>query len=281
MKFLFAVALASTLAYTPSSYSQSGSDGYYIKRVLESDAHTISGTGSLKELNPLSIKTLVWNIKKAELPDWKPEFLQYSKGRDLVLIQEAYTNDLFKNTLAALKDYRFDMGVTFIRKRDSSESGTMIGSLVDPLEVVVKHSLDLEPVVSTPKSMIFAKYPVAGLKEELLVISVHAINITTPWAFKRHINSATDEISKHIGPVLYAGDFNTWSEFRLRHLFASVKTMGLKAVEFKNGDKRMKFSDNYLDHAFTRGLRVITAEVVPESKGSDHKPLHLELALEE
>jgi endonuclease/exonuclease/phosphatase (EEP) superfamily protein YafD len=42
-----------------------------------------------------------------------------------------------------------------------------------------------------------------------------------------------------------------------------------------------KFTRNYLDHGFVRGLKVLSAEVLADARGSDHKPMVLELALEQ
>lgn len=252
----------------------------YVGKVPEAQALMTSGKAKYPEINSKIIKTLVWNIKKAEMEDWQWEFMTYSADRDLILIQEAYSRSRFQNTISIFKSFRWDFGISFINKLDRAYTGTMIGSKFEPRESFVRHSLDLEPVMETPKTMTFAKYPIKGRSEDLLVISVHAINFTPPWTFKRHIQIASDEIARHKGPILYAGDFNTWSEGRLDYLFKSVKKMGLTVVQFKDADKRVTFSDNPLDHAFVRGLKVISARVVAESKGSDHRPLLMELELE-
>jgi endonuclease/exonuclease/phosphatase (EEP) superfamily protein YafD len=44
---------------------------------------------------------------------------------------------------------------------------------------------------------------------------------------------------------------------------------------------KFKLTSNYLDHGFVRGLSIKNAEVYPESTGSDHKPMSLELALQD
>lgn len=285
MKFgLLSLAFALHFAVSAPAVAQvtreNGIADQFVERVPEDQALVSIGQAKLPEIDPRSIKVLIWNIKKAELPLWQSEFMTYGQNRDLILLQEAYRSKLFERTLNFFKRIRWDMGVAFLNKRDNLiPAGTMIGSKVEPIETIVRHSPDLEPVLKTPKSMTFAKYRIHGHNKDLLVISVHAINFTAPWTFKRHIRVAEREIARHDGPVLYAGDFNTWSEGRLRQLEESTKSVGLKAVVFNDGDKRMTFSDNPLDHAFIRGLKVKSADVIEESQGSDHKPLTLELEL--
>lgn len=254
----------------------------YFKLVPEAQAHTSIGQAHETELNKDSIKVFVWNIKKAQLSNWKNEFTTYGKDQDVFLIQEAYGTELFTSTLDSFEGYRWEMGASFLyRLYNDRPTGNMIGANVEPSDVLVKHSVDLEPVVYTPKATTFAKYPLTGSDKELLVISVHAINITTLGTFKRHMAQAEEEIKKHDGPVLWAGDFNTRTKARTQHLMKLINTLGFRPVEFKNGHRRMKFkfTPYYLDHSFVRGLNVKAAEVYGDSYGSDHKPMALEVSL--
>lgn len=256
----------------------------YFKRVPLEEAHVITGQSHNIDFDPASIKVLVWNIKKTQEDSWQKEFLQFGKGRELFLLQEAYPNELFNFTTASFTDVRWDMGISFrYRLYNDLPTGTMIGSKVTPAELVVKHSPDLEPMTETPKAMTFGKYPLAGYRKELLVISVHGINFTDYASFKRHMVQAEVEIEKHRGPVLMAGDFNTRTKERMYYLFKLMGKLRMKEVAFKNGHQRMvaKFTNNILDHGFVRGLKVKDAEVIGWALGSDHKPMTLELSLED
>lgn len=255
----------------------------FFKIIPESEAHVHHGQALGREFKSSSIKAFIWNIKKAGLFNWQTEFEQFGKNQDLILLQEAYQTERFISTTRSFQGVRWDMGISFLYRRYNDQAtGTMIGSIVEPSEVLVKHTPDLEPVVNTPKAMTFAKYPVENRQDELLVISVHGINITSFNSFKRHMAQAEKEIVKHNGPVFFAGDFNTRTKGRTKHLMEMINKYGFKAVEFKNGEQRMrwKFTNNYLDHSFVRGLSVKNAEVIGESKGSDHKPMFVELAVD-
>ena len=256
----------------------------FFKVVKETEAHTYSGVTRDHDFDRDSIKVLVWNVKKAEMKPWQNEFMKYGSDKDLLLVQEAYQKPLFTNTLETFENVRWDMGISFLYKLYNNQAtGNMIGSRVEPVEVKVRHTPDYEPVVATPKATTFAKYAIEGSNKLLLVISVHGINITSLASFKRHMAQAKEEIESHDGPVLFAGDFNTRTGGRTYHLSKLAESLNLQPVTFKNGECRMKFkfTPYYLDHSYVRGLTVKNAEVDCQAKGSDHRPMMLELALAE
>jgi endonuclease/exonuclease/phosphatase (EEP) superfamily protein YafD len=273
------------LALTLSAQFNAQASGWmdrYIKVVPEAEAHTFSGVAREFALSDTSIKVLVWNVKKAEMKPWQEEFNRFGKDRDLYLIQEAYQDDLFNTTLAMFSEVRWDMGISFLyRLYNDTATGNMIGSVAEPSFVKVMHTIDLEPGVSTPKATTYAKYPIENSEQELLVISVHGINLTSYGSFERHILQARAEIEKHTGPVLFAGDFNTRTAARTKYLMKVVKELKLTPVEFKNPECRMRFklTPYYLDHSFVRDLKVKNAQVECDSHGSDHHPMMLEVGL--
>lgn len=249
----------------------------YFQRVPLNQAHLVYGKPTIAAtLNPESIKVLVWNIKKASEPDWKTEFESYAVERDLFMLQEAYPNLNFSSTLAGLGDYQWDMGISFrYVVYGYLPTGTMIGSKVLHDDFYIRHSPDLEPVTETPKAVTFARY------DDLLVVNVHAVNFTEHEEFVRHMQQIENEIHKHHGAVLIAGDFNTRTKDRIRYMYDMMKRLMMTEVKFENGNQRMraKLTDNILDYAFVRGLHVKKAVVVGNAKGSDHKPMLMEMAL--
>ncbi len=256
--------------------------GRFFRHIPVSEAHSSFGSANNRALAPDSIKVLVWNIKKTEMKPWQTEFSSFAKGKDIILVQEAYDIDRMVDEIKTYDGFRFDMGKSFTYNLyNNHATGTMVGSHVEPEEVIVTQTVDHEPMTGTPKAMTYAKYPVEGSDKSLLVISIHAINFTTIGPFKRNLLQAKAEIDKHDGPVLFAGDFNTHHALRTNYLFNMMKEMKFTPITFKNGEQRMKFklTGSYLDHGFVRGLKVKSAECVGTSKGSDHKPLLIELAL--
>lgn len=273
------LTLLGTLSTAQATQEKNCVSDRYFEVLPESESVVSFGRPQERALKPDSIKTLVWNIKKGELGPWQGEFLKYASNKDVVLVQEAYRSPLFDATLAMFALNKWNLGISFIYRKTNIATGTMVGSYVEPTEVTVKHSIDNEPFTDTPKSITMVKYPLDGRHDELLVISVHAINFRETAPFKRHIDLAAKAIKEHMGPVIFAGDFNTWNGPRTEYLYSLMRRIGMKTVDMKNADARLKFGGFPLDHGFTRGLEVKNAEVLPESRGSDHKPIMIEASV--
>lgn len=255
----------------------------FFQKIPVSEAHTSFGLARDRELKSESIKVLVWNIKKTQEKLWPVEFSEFSRGKDIFLIQEAYDSDRFLDVIKSYNGYRWDMGKSFTYSLFNNQAtGTMVGSTAEPEEVLVTHTQDYEPMTNTPKAMTYARYGLEGSDKSLLVVSVHMINFTTMGPFKRNMLQARTEIEKHDGPVIFAGDFNTHHPQRTNYLMKMMKELKFTTVNAINNHQRMKFklTGHFLDHGFVRGLKVKYAEVIGKAKGSDHKPLVMDLALD-
>ena len=245
------------------------------------EAHKVLGEASQEEFNPDSIKVLVWNIKKGQEKGLDQDLPKFGFDRDLVLLSEGYGKPSVLNIFTSFKGFIWDFGISFLYKKDHNyPTGTLIGSKVGPSEIVVTHSQDLEPIIRTPKALTMGKYPIKSHSQELLVISVHGINLADHQAFVRHMNQALKVIDQHQGPVIFAGDFNTRTKKRITHLFQETTRRGFQSVDFVDGQKRAKgVTPNYLDWAFIRGLKVKNPKVTVV-KSSDHMPMQMEVAVE-
>jgi endonuclease/exonuclease/phosphatase (EEP) superfamily protein YafD len=244
-------------------------------------AHQVLGEASQEEFNPDSIKVLVWNIKKGQEKGLDTDLPKFGFDRDLVLLSEGYGKPSVLSIFTSFKGFKWDFGISFLYKKDHNyPTGTMIGSKVAAKEIVVTHSPDLEPIIRTPKALTMGKYPIKSHAQELLVISVHGINLADHQSFVRHMNQALKEIDRHEGPVIFAGDFNTRTKKRITHLFQETTKRGFQSVDFVDGQKRAKgVTPNYLDWAFIRGLKVKNPKVTVV-KSSDHMPMQMEVAVE-
>lgn len=244
-------------------------------------AHQTLGVAGGGELDPQSMKVLVWNIKKGQERGLEIDLPRLAGDRDLVLISEGYLKPELISLFESFEGFGWDMGISFLYKKDHNyATGTMIGAKVNPSDVIITHTVDMEPIIDTPKAHTMAKYPIQGHDKELLVISVHGINMASHAAFVRHMDQAFYEIDQHDGPVLFAGDFNTRTKKRIQHLFQESLKRGFQSVDFINGHKRSKgLGGNFLDWSFVRGVKVKNP-YVHSVKSSDHQPMHFELALE-
>ncbi|NMU84205.1 hypothetical protein HKB16_15060, partial [Vibrio parahaemolyticus] len=72
-----------------------------------------------------------------------------------------------------------------------------------------------EPWLRLPKSALYSQYHLSN-GEKLAVVNVHAINFTV--GTKEYVSQLTALemlLKHHVGPILFAGDFNSWSESRV------------------------------------------------------------------
>ncbi|MCP4913403.1 MAG: endonuclease/exonuclease/phosphatase family protein [Oligoflexia bacterium] len=225
------------------------------------------------ELDPDNIKFMVWNIYKAKEKNFARDFKAHGQDVDVFMIQEAALNGKMEAVLAEFPDYQFDMGISFVlRKRGPDEAtGSLVGSWVTPEEKGVMISRDREPIIGTPKAVTYAKYPLQGRNQELLVVNIHSLNMTSTRKFKRQLNDCRDLIAKHDGPVVFAGDFNTRNKRRLKYMYKIMKGLGLYEVKFTpDTRRRSKFSKIFIDFSFVRGMEVKSSEVLGDLDSSDH-----------
>jgi endonuclease/exonuclease/phosphatase (EEP) superfamily protein YafD len=142
-----------------------------------------------------------------------------------------------------------------------------------------------EPFTKTQKAVLFTKYPISSTSLELLVVNIHGINIKIDLdGFKEQLRYIAEVVMRHDGPVILAGDFNTWSEARLDHLSKLVKEMELVKIDFgSKADYVETMFGNPLDHIFIskEKLEVIkgSQDVIVDIKSSDHSPLFVELRI--
>ncbi|MNL60241.1 hypothetical protein D3C87_1840380 [compost metagenome] len=82
-------------------------------------------------------------------------------------------------------------------------------------------------------------------------------------------------LEKHKGPLIFAGDFNSWNGNRLRYLDEILGSIGMKKLSFENDKRNFK-----LDHIYVRGLTAMKTDLHSEIATSDHSPLTASLRLE-
>jgi endonuclease/exonuclease/phosphatase (EEP) superfamily protein YafD len=231
---------------------------------------------------------LTWNLYKASRAGWSADFTRLARGHDLLLLQEGLLAPHTTPVFTGVEGMAWWLGCTFELPLEpgSPRTGTMIGSRSRPAgPIVFRHSPHREALVYTPKSHIGATFSLSGTEARLLAISVHATNIhVRNAAFEAHVDQILEGVAAHRGPIVLAGDFNTWNVARTDYLFARTEALGLRPIyprgpATEGDDGRMTWLDNYLDHAFVRGLEVVgEPHVLTEVESSDHKALSFELA---
>ncbi len=214
---------------------------------------------------------LLWNIYKGKKTAWQGDFARLHVLYDVLLLQEAKLH--LETGLPEGYDpgYHWVFGESFTLARGGHSCGVLTGSRIQADSVFNRHGPIPEPLLKTPKSAVFAYYPLAQSALKLLIVNAHLINFRSTRAFYLHLEQITDLLSGHEGPVLFAGDFNTWNPTRLKILADAMLSVGLSQVVFRNEKRRFLL----LDHIFIRQIEIREALLLHDIKSSDHIPLSI------
>ncbi|RPJ73759.1 MAG: hypothetical protein EHM20_11705, partial [Alphaproteobacteria bacterium] len=125
------------------------------------------------------------------------------------------------------------------------------------------------------KVTLVSRFPIKFSTNLLTVVNIHGINFVDSASYQRVINRIYDSIKNYPSPIIFAGDFNSWSDERNTILKNLCKKLKLRAANFFP-DHRMTFNNHPLDHFFySDDIRIIEAKAEEFYLGSDHKPLEL------
>lgn len=264
------IILCFTLLYSTYAQSRIGGSGYKIppKHKILKNYSSRNNTALLDQ----QFNMLVWNLYKGDYPDFSTEISKVINEYDIQLYQEATTEPEVIGPLTS-GNYDSYMGTSFIFKDGFTETGVLTRSKVKTENVVALHPFGREPVINTPKATMLTWYKTINEGETLLVANIHAINFVLIDIFSAHIRELYQILKKHNGPMIFAGDFNTWAPNRMIFLYRMMKELKLKAVKW-TPDHRKRFAGSPLDHVFYRDLKVISSKSW-ENPGSDHTPMEV------
>lgn len=226
---------------------------------------------SLTPLVPLAdvLRVMVWNIFKQQRTDWLAVLKTLSQNAQLVLLQEAQsTPELIR--FATTHYLSTEQVPAFIFPQHPS--GVMTLSHAHSMYCFPLR--EREPLIRLAKSALITVYALSD-KRLLMVINIHAVNFSLGVeSYKKQLDSVGEQLEKHHGPVIMAGDFNAWSQPRVSALYRFAHNMALKEVTFSD-DQRRKAFGRPLDFVFYRELKVVAASVLT-TEASDHNPLLVE-----
>lgn len=140
------------------------------------------------------------------------------------------------------------------------------------LDALVLVSDNSEFLINTYKCTLINQYRLAN-DQILLVANVHAINFKDYRTFAHEIAEITAELANHKGPMIIAGDFNTWNIKRYQTLNMMKRVLRLKHIRFSARAHIKTFAKLPLDHMFYRDLDLLSASVHNHKQISDHNPL--------
>ncbi len=239
---------------------------------------------------PESIVIVSWNAQKGQSAQFKTDLSRLVIGErpDVVFLQEARADLLETKRIGAYFasswSYPWPNGKTI---------GLLILSHVAPVRIQPVPSKHKEFFITAPKLSLVTEYPLAD-GHRLLAINVHLL------AFERWgttgIRSQLEDLKAlmeaHSGPIIMAGDFNTWSQRRLALVRELSEELNLEEVTNfpggrKTGDKQASFlnwlfgieEELPLDRVYYRGFSHHSAKMLAYDS-SDHPAIEVTLVLE-
>lgn len=226
---------------------------------------------------PTRMKFLVWNLHKGVDDTFDLEYPALAFDRDVIMNQEVYLDKNMTSVWRFLPQFLFTTATSFFDGEEKIRTGVANISTVAPVSNSFIRTQTLEPVVRSPKVLLISSYPISNTHKKLTVVNIHGINFVSNKSFELEMDRIYEKIKDIPSPLIFAGDFNTWNDGRLEYLSKIAEKLGLSAAKFKPDD-RLRFNGRPLDHfLFTSDIRVISASVNGMYKGSDHKPIQVEL----
>jgi endonuclease/exonuclease/phosphatase (EEP) superfamily protein YafD len=222
---------------------------------------------NVQGLNPDNISILNWNIYKGNGDGWEQDLAVFAQNHDVMTIQEA---TLDESLTGLLRTHNLDWVMNTAFHMNGTAAGVM--TVANSNAVYSCGFKTKEPLIRIPKSTLISYYSIDGLEKKLLVANIHGINFTLGVkVYRQQLNHLYDVIKHHDGPMIVAGDFNSWSDVRLDEVNKFLEKLSLSALEYSVNNKTHIFG-NAIDHVFYRYLEPVSKKVWQVSS-SDHNPV--------
>jgi endonuclease/exonuclease/phosphatase (EEP) superfamily protein YafD len=235
----------------------------------------IMGSASKQVMGP-NIEVLLWNVFKCKKKGWQKDFITVTCDKDLILLQEAILNTPFDSHFNKSQQHQWIMARSFRNLKTNIETGVKTGATVAAEKHYFSASKPSEPISKTKKMLLATVYPLGSSEQSLLVVNSHLINFVSFKNFSTHLDQVFQTLENHAGPILLAGDFNTWNGKRSKYFNQLASSFALKEVKMIRKPK-LSHLFRHLDHIYYRGLEVVDVHVHTDIKSSDHYPISLSL----
>ncbi|MCW8331757.1 endonuclease/exonuclease/phosphatase family protein [Photobacterium sp. SDRW27] len=208
----------------------------------------------------------VWNIYKQQRENWREALESFSQDSELVLLQEA---SLTEDLRDYLDDTAWKVRMANAFKFMNTPAGVMNLSSVNAKKTCAY--LAMEPWLRLPKSALLSEFALSD-GSTLIVVNLHGVNFAVGLEeYQEQLDSLRVVLDAHSGPIILAGDFNTWRQARIEVVKSFAESLGLRDAHLTT-DQRVKILGKPLDHLYYRDLQLINAEA-PKTDASDHNPI--------
>jgi endonuclease/exonuclease/phosphatase (EEP) superfamily protein YafD len=266
------VILASciTLTETPRAVvSGIGDDGMALTLPCDAAARILHGMPVVHSvgLDHGAFRIFVWNIHKETDEGWQRDLASYAATTDFILLQETVLQPSLRGILADA-GLRWVMASSFIY--DGNDVGVLTATRIAPVANCTQRAL--EPLLRIPKSAVISWLRLSGSEDTLAIVNIHAINFDLSIdAYRAQLQALVAALAAHSGPIILAGDFNSWNDARDLAVAETAQQLGLIEFAFPD-DRRAVFVGRHLDHVLARGVELVDITAIPVTS-SDHNPL--------
>ncbi len=232
------------------------------------------GGAQSSQVSAQELNVLVWNVYKGQRGSrFHEDFKRLANPADFILLQEAVLDQhMPKIWQEHFGEHQWIMAQSFQYSKAATSTGVCIGAKWSASAVEYLFAKGREFFWFTPKISLFSEFDFAGQKA--LIVSTHLLNFVTIEIFTASLNEIAEKISHFSGPVLLAGDFNTWNAKRYKAMKSIFANLQLEHVIFDHDKRFLK-----LDHIFVRGFSITAAQIHHQVSSSDHYPLEIKLRL--
>jgi len=264
------LAACVTLTAEPRALLQQSDGSVQVQTLACAKAVTaavLRGASPATGLDADAMRIVTWNIHKQGDRGWQRDLQSFATDSDVLLLQETVLDDTLRRMIDEA-GMRWVMASSFIY--GDIDTGVLTASRVQPVASCTQRVV--EPLLRLPKSTVISWFPLRGEAVTIAIVNLHAINFSLSLgAYRAQFDAVVAALADHTGPIILAGDLNTWTLGRVAAVDSAARRLGLTEIEFTE-DRRRLFFGHQLDHIYTRGLKVVASDAIAVTS-SDHNPV--------
>jgi len=215
---------------------------------------------------------LIWNIHKE---NQEPTFKETLKTvlekcpSDFLLFQEVKHP---KKAAFTFEDYSYALASNIETAQNLFGVTTAAKVQFHSINCSLSNNRELRGL-ATHKSLLITEHHFSN-GTNIYIVNLHAINFVSLKSFTLELAKIEQILQTYSGPMIIGGDFNNWSERRVKVLKNFQKELHLKKATINQPHHIKTIFSKPLDHIFYRGISLIKAEAINTKKVSDHNPIH-------
>lgn len=219
--------------------------------------------------DPSEITLISWNAHKLADKQFFYDLQNLSHQADILMVQEAVHTTNWQNAFQGYMPFAFNFYKSFCW--NDNANGVLTGARFNLENNVPLLSPGTEPGSFTHKVSGYSQIRINNQVVHLM--NTHALNFNVGISFEDQIDQIVTFLAQVKGPIIWAGDFNTWNPLRSDYLNKQTAKIGLTHIIPLADDRFLT-----LDHVYARGFVAAKTEVL-DFKSSDHVPMKTTLRL--